>query len=209
MGEGAICRFCISCWRSLRERACSVLRRWPQNLRAPSRARMRSTSSFEGWTPFTAPAGTLRPSPWLRSVWPWRARRLRRGAPRIRDGAHVARLPQQGAGPLCRGRAALPTSACHHRERTGPRPPERGTIAQLPGHPLREPGPLRRRRAARQARTCHQRKGAGSRPPNVGTIARLPGQPLYETRAATPRPSRSPSVRLPSTRKRWAPTTWT
>ena len=52
------------------------------------------------------------------------------------------------AGPLRRGRAALPASAGGARARARPRASRDAHQRQQPGVPLREPGPLRRGRAA-------------------------------------------------------------
>ena len=148
---------------------------------------------------------------------------LRRGRAALQARA---RHPREGAGarpprrrhrrsttwPSCiddQGRYAeaepLYKRALAIREKAlGPDHPDVGTVAQQPGRALSSPGPLRRGRAALQARARHPREGAGARPPRCRHRRSTTWPCCTETRAATPRPSRSTSARSPSARRRWA-----
>ena len=128
------------------------------------------------------------------------------------DASGCRHQPQQPggalprAGPLRRGRAALPAGAGDPGEGPRPRASRCRDQPQQPGGALPRAGPLRRGRAALPAGAGDPREGPRPRASRCGHEPQQPGGAAMTRRAATARPSRSTSGRWRSGRRPSAPT---
>ena len=187
----------------------------------PSRSTSaRSPSPRRRWAP-TTPMSAPRSTTWPSSIAPRaatpRPSRSTSARSRSREKALGPDHPDVGTSPQQPGRAlhaqgryaeAEPlyqARARDQREGAGPRPPRCRPLAQQPGRALSRPGPLRRGRAALQARARHhaRRRWGPTTPMSAPRSTTWPCS--IAPRAATPRPSRSTSARLPSREKALGP----